>query len=396
MGDPSPRLRLAAFQAAFGDCLMVEARAAGWTRRILIDGGPPGTYQAVLRPALEGIAGAGGRIDVAVVSHIDNDHISGMLDLFDDLRARQQRPATTPALPAIDRLWHNSFATAVGDAGLEPAVRAVLRDATGLAAAMPALGMVLRGVGEGDALRADALALHIGSQPFTDGRLLADGGRGTMFDGLAVTVVGPSGAILDRLRTEWLSWLAAHRGAGARREAGTAEAAGPSQVAAVAADGSVPNLSSIALLVELGRRSVLLTGDARADQVLEGMGEAGVLDPAGRRHVSILKMPHHGSIRNVSPEFLDAVTADSYVISADGRYGNPDYETLVLVVETARKAGRRIELAMTNDTPSSDRLRTSHPPGQYGYTLRVLPAGRPALLLDARPVAGAKARAWPS
>jgi hypothetical protein len=395
MGDPSPRLRLAAFQAAFGDCLMVEARAAGWTRRILIDGGPPGTYQAVLRPALEGIAGAGGRIDVAVVSHIDNDHISGMLDLFDDLRARQQRP-TTPALPAIDRLWHNSFATAVGDAGLEPAVRAVLHDATGLAAAMPALGMVLRGVGEGDALRADALALHIGSLPFTDGRLLADGGRGTMFDGLAVTVVGPSAAILDRLRTEWLSWLAAHRGAGARREAGTAAAAGPAQVAAVAADGSVPNLSSIALLVELGRRSVLLTGDARADQVLEGMGEAGVLDPAGRRHVSILKMPHHGSIRNVSPEFLAAVTADSYVISADGRYGNPDYETLVLVVETARQAGRRIELAMTNDTPSSDRLRTSHPPGQYGYTLRVLPAGRPALLLDARPVAGAKARAWPS
>ena len=58
------------------------------------------------------------------------------------------------------------------------------------------------------------------------GALLADGGRGTMFDGLAVTVVGPSGAILDRLRKEWLGWLAAHRGAGARRETATAAAAG--------------------------------------------------------------------------------------------------------------------------------------------------------------------------
>ena len=74
----------------------------------------------------------------------------------------------------------------------------------------------------------------------------------------------------------------------------TAAAAAAAQVAAVAADSSVPNLSSIALLVELGGRSILLTGDARADQVLEGMGEAGVLDAAGRRHVSILKMPHHG------------------------------------------------------------------------------------------------------
>ena len=395
MGEGSPRLRLAAYQAAFGDCLLLEARASGWTRRILIDGGPAGTYQAVLRTALEGLAAAGGRIDVAVVSHIDNDHISGMLDLFDDMRARRADPTPRPPLPAIDRLWHNSFGTAVGDAALEPAVRAVLHDATGLAAAMPALGRVLRGVGEGDALRADALALRIGSQPFTDGRLLADGGRGTMFDGLAVTVVGPSGKILERLRKEWMAWLAKHpkRIAAGQRSAAAAAAA---QGAAVAADGSVPNLSSIALLVELGRRSILLTGDARADQVLEGMGEAGVLDAAGRRHVSILKMPHHGSIRNVSPAFLAAVTADTYVISADGRYGNPDYEALVLIVESARRTGRTIEIAMTNETESSERLRASHPPERNGYRVTVLAAGRPALLLDARPIPGAKARVWPS
>src|SRR4051812_1176846 len=321
MADPSPRLRLTAFQAAFGDCLLVEARTAGGTRRILVDGGPPGTYQTVLRPALGRIAVGGGVIDAAVVSHIDNDHISGMLDLFDDLRARRADPdaTTTGPLPAVDRLWHNSFGTAVGDASLEPVVRAVLHDASGLGAAMPALGTVLRGVGEGDALRADALALRIGSAPFADGRLLADGGRGTMFDDLSVTVVGPSAAILARLRTEWLAWLAAHRGRGERRGPGGAApevTAAAADVAAVAADSSVPNLSSIALLVELGARSVLLTGDARADQVLDGMAEAGVLDAAGRRHVSILKMPHHGSIRNISAEFLAAVTADTYVISA--------------------------------------------------------------------------------
>src|SRR4051812_3561574 len=310
MADPSPRLRLVTFEAAFGDCLMVEARAAGWMRRILIDGGPPGTYQAVLRPALAALGRRGGRVDLAVVSHIDNDHITGMLDLFDDLRAGRSEPGATTDLPAIDRLWHNSFATAVGDAGLEPAVRAVLHDATGLSAAMPALGKVLRGVGEGDALRADALALRIGSGPFADGRVLVDGGRGAMFDGLAVTIVGPSGTILERLRKEWLTWLAAHRGRGAPRGGVTsAGAAAAAQATAVAADSSVPNLSSIALLVELGARSILLTGDARADQVLDGMGEAGVLDADGRRHVSILKMPHHGSIRNVSPAFLAAVTA---------------------------------------------------------------------------------------
>src|SRR3954466_5062089 len=117
MADPSPRLRLTAFQAAFGDCLLVEARAAGGTRRILVDGGPPGTYQTVLRPALGRIPVGGGAIDAAVVSHIDNDHISGMLDLFDDLRARRADPdaATTGPLPAVDRLRHTSLGAAARD-----------------------------------------------------------------------------------------------------------------------------------------------------------------------------------------------------------------------------------------------------------------------------------------
>ena len=118
------------------------------------------------------------------------------------------------------------------------------------------------------------------------------------------------------------------------------------------------------MLVELDGRSMLLTGDARADQVLEGMQEAGILDADGRRHVSILKMPHHGSIRNVTADFLRAVTADTYVISADGRYGNPDFDALALIVEVAHEQDRRIELAMTNVTTSSERLLASHPPNE--------------------------------
>jgi len=138
------------------------------------------------------------------------------------------------------------------------------------------------------------------------------------------------------------------------------------------------------MLVELGGRSILLTGDARADQVFDGMAEAGVLDGDGRRHVSVLKMPHHGSIRNVTADFLQRVTADTYVISADGRYGNPDKAALELIVEVAHDAGRRIELALTNVTDSSADLLASHPPSTYGYTVRTLRPGTHALAVDAK------------
>ncbi len=174
MGDRRTRLRLWVVQAQFGDCLVVEGRAGDRTRRLLIDGGPGGTYQASLRRVLVDIAKAGGRIDAAVLSHIDNDHVLGLLDLFEELR-NPPTDGSAGGLPPIDALWHNSFARAVGGVDIEPKVRAVLRDGGRFGAAMPAVAGVMRGVGEGDALRAAALALDI---PLSAGFARRAGARG--------------------------------------------------------------------------------------------------------------------------------------------------------------------------------------------------------------------------
>lgn len=364
------RLRLLAIQALYGDCLLVEARSRGVARYILIDGGPGGTYTEHLRPALTRVAADGGTIDLVVLSHIDNDHVAGLLDLLDEMR-EPQRGASAVELPRIRRLWHNSFSQAVGSAELEPVIRRALADTARTGVAMPMLTGVMRGVGEGDALRAAATALAVPiNEGFTGGHVRV-GARPLELDDLAIHVVGPSEAILAKLREVWLAWLKRHRSRGVAGE-----------VLSVAADRSVPNLSSIVMLAEMDGRSLLLTGDARGDQVLDGLREAGLLDEKGRRHVSVLKMPHHGSARNADRDFLSGVTADVYVFSADGRYGNPDHQALVDVVELAHEAGRPIELAMTNRTPSGEKLSKTHPAKRFGYTVRLLPKGESVLAVD--------------
>jgi beta-lactamase superfamily II metal-dependent hydrolase len=72
---------------------------------------------------------------------------------------------------------------------------------------------------------------------------------------------------------------------------------------------------------------MLLTGDARGDFILEGVKKGKQLRN-GRMRVDVLKLPHHGSIRNVKKEFFEQIVADHYVISADGRFDNPDVDTL--------------------------------------------------------------------
>ena len=84
------------------------------------------------------------------------------------------------------------------------------------------------------------------------------------------------------------------------------------------------------LLVEQAGKRLLLTGDARGDDIVEGLREAALLDN-GSIHLDLLKLPHHGSDRNVETEFFRQVRADHYVISGNGKHDNPEIATLEMI-----------------------------------------------------------------
>ena len=119
---------------------------------------------------------------------------------------------------------------------------------------------------------------------------------------------------------------------------------------------------------------MLLTGDARWDEVLSGLEAAGLLDGTGGIHVDVLKVQHHGSLRNSKPEFFQRVTADTYVISANGRYDNPDVDTLLWIVDAAQ--GRNLELIVTNVPPQVKTLLKKRPPDEHCYSVRTIPEGK--------------------
>ena len=83
----------------------------------------------------------------------------------------------------------------------------------------------------------------------------------------------------------------------------------------------------------ISAQTMLLTGDARGDKILEGLELAGLLKPKGTMHVDLLKVPHHGSANNMETKFFKRVTADHYVFSGDGEHGNPERETLEVLFE---------------------------------------------------------------
>ena len=304
---------LEALDASEGDCLLLLYGTVRQPRLMVIDGGPRSTCDAALLPRLLALRSAFPRstplpIELMVVTHVDSDHIAGIVALTG--RLLELRAAGTEAPLVIKELWHNSFDGVLGEQQVRRAIDFVNR--------LPeAEAGVVASAKEGRKLHDDAAALGVAiNAEFADLVARADdaGVEVPCGDGLTLTVLGPARQQLDDFRREWDATLGKQPGA-------------HGQVASTP-DTSRPNLASIVLLAECRGRSMLLAGDARGDHILAGLEAAGKLQPGGTMHLDVFKLPHHGSSRNNSEELLQRVTADTYVISANGKHGNPDRETL--------------------------------------------------------------------
>jgi glyoxylase-like metal-dependent hydrolase (beta-lactamase superfamily II) len=376
---------LEALQAFHGDCLLLHGGTADAPVLVLVDGGPSRTWETSLRPRLEQLrrerAGDGPlTIDLAMVSHIDDDHVNGMVDFAGELVT--QKLDSRPLSYEVRTLWHNSFDDVLGNDAddLRTAAVEVLSQPVGdrRADEIRAAGLAIcASVGQGRDLRDQARQLGWGvNEPF-DGpvALPKEGVRTITLGDVALTVVGPHAEQLERLHDAWDEWLKEHPKA----------VAGDGAATAAYADNSPYNLSSIVVLAECSGKRMLLTGDARGDHILANLEAAGLAE-GGTTAVDILKLPHHGSIRNLEPEFFERVTARHYVISADGRHGNPETETLETIV--AAREDDDFTIHLTNRTGKDDLeqrldgfLAAKQTSGR-GYGVRFREPDAPSLRID--------------
>lgn len=346
---------LEALEAAHGDCLLLHYGTTQSPRAVVIDGGPPGVYGRHLEPRLLALRdsrapGQALPIPLLAISHIDEDHIQGALAMTREMR--RAKDDGDPAVFNVLQLWHNSFDDMVKPvkanvAEVRPAIQlaetAQPLSATFASVAPDDTKLVLASVAQGRQLRADAQRLGIPmNSGFADGFIVTPASgvlKKNVGSGLTLTIVGPRQEQLDALQGDWAKYIKKARKNKKLKPAEVMEAA-----AADFVDKSVYNLSSIVLLAESGGKTMLLTGDARGDYVIQALEEAKLKEVGKAFHVDVLKVPHHGSWRNLSDSFLREVTADHYVFSANGKYDNPDKPSMQSLLKVRPKGGYTIYL----------------------------------------------------
>jgi hypothetical protein len=377
-------LTLEPLQAKEGDCLLLHWGTKAAPKLAVIDGGPGRVYEDSLEPRLEEIRTNRQldrlAIDLVMVSHVDNDHIVGIKKFFRGLKSEIDKNTPENKRPfKVARLWHNTFNDILGD-GIDGYYKSFTASFTASVGGEPNpdvvskieqtfkdngedaeeardkaydIGLILAGHGEARELRDNHNFLYQKNEIAALNHPFKKAGKATLITaemtptpakvaGLQFRVAGPLEAQIVALQKAFDKHI--------KDKGLTANA-----VLAAYADKSVPNLSSIVCLVEMEGKTILLTGDARGDYILDGLKKAKILTKE-TMDVDVLKVPHHGSEHNLEPGFFQTIIADTYVFSADGKYGNPDREPLDWLIQ-ARGKGAKYDIVLTYPVVDIDKVR---------------------------------------
>jgi beta-lactamase superfamily II metal-dependent hydrolase len=348
-GTGARMLQLELLPAGRGDSILLEYGQPASPYRILVDAGPATAYPAV-RARLARIPPERRRLDLLVVTHVDADHVEGVVKLLNDADLAVE----------VGELWFNGYRHLPGELG-------------------PSQGEMAGALAEHRSIAWNATfdAKAVKREP---GLPLP---RVELPGGLSVTVLAPTDRELERLRVEWdraceRAGLTPGSVEDALRLLGQTRRLQPldsylddgSDLERLAAttsdlDRSVPNASSIVLLVEGGDRRVLLAGDSTPDALVPALERVVAERDVSRLRLDAFKLPHHASRANITRELVRLVDADRYLVSTDGSYfGHPDDEAIArVIVDSPRGA----TLVFNYETDATLRWSNERLVDRYGH-----------------------------
>lgn len=319
-------LEVTALPARQGDALWIRWGDPNAPHQMFIDMGTEPIGKKI-RDRLENLHPSQRHFDLLVISHIDADHIGGVLTAVAEAEELEGL--------SFDEIWFNGFDHLNGKR-IPPATIEPLGGVQG-----ERLSHWLRGQAWNKAFDYGPVR----RDPEGDPQVVE------LHDGLTLTVLGPTPIRLENLIGKWESEVRKALEKGTidpeivspgiepmGRTAGPPVLESDDDLADLANkstthDDAEANGSSIVLLLRYKDRSILLTGDAFSKDLVQAI-EA--ISPGTRLALDVFKLPHHGSRNNVHQALVEAVDCKRWLFSTDGTtFKHPDPEAVARVVKFA-------------------------------------------------------------
>lgn len=371
------RMRFHIFPAQNGDSILIDYNNHS---HILVDGGYADTFDSYLSPMFSSLREAGDHLNLLVCTHIDADHISGLIELIEEELKSQVIP--------IDNIWYNAYrhiqSPVLVSAEKEDFIKHSILKRSAPQEARPI-----------SAKQGSTLAAMIGqlgtawNTPF-DGPVTRN--FGVNIHGALIHILTPTEDNLNSLCHLWRRELVKHGllskehsfefwddafeyslskdlpgfSSNVHKISGT-ENLEEIKSHPYQADRSITNGSSISFVMELEGKRILMTGDAHAEDILAGLEKLYGLQSTPYQF-DVIKLSHHGSYNNNSPALLSKIDSNNWIISTNGDvYNHPDIGTLAWIVTKDKTRCRR--LLFNYHLPVCDFLNKEESHTQYTFEI---------------------------
>ncbi|MCG9542310.1 MBL fold metallo-hydrolase [Vibrio sp. Isolate33] len=278
-------------------------------RHILIDGGTASTYQAkskkesyesgALKKALDGVP----QIDLLVLTHIDDDHIAGLLNWFE---------CDDNALTKVKKVWFNGGCL-LSDYFKQPQV--TKED--------PLIQKIFdKDTSVRQGLKFVQLIEEAG---IWDRQVIKSVETHPLF-GLEIIIISPNEEKLKRLLGKWekerksLNTTAKNDYSVSIKEHITLDK--------FKEDKSIPNGSSISFIIKNKDKNYLFLSDSHPSVIIESLNNLGIT-PDKPLKTEFVKVSHHGSKFNTNNELLELIDTKRFVFSSNGDGHNLPHKNCV-------------------------------------------------------------------
>lgn len=262
-------LKLYAYNAGKGDCIRLSF---GDGHNVFIDTGVT-RFATEFQRILFSITSAGETLDALILTHVDNDHIGGVLSL---LRQDVKLP--------FKEVWMNVEGQVItGDVPLS------VRQNNEVCVRLIKQGIPIRPIMAGTVYEIDGATFHvIAPKKLYQTNQTGDIPLGHHSD-YGISIGKLQGIPLTKK------------------------------------DNSINNRNSAVIIFEYEERRLLFTGDAWSEDIIAGLDEK-------PQYFDLVKMPHHGAVGNISEEWPAHIKTENVLICTDG-IAHPDKHTIAKLVQ---------------------------------------------------------------
>ena len=312
-------MKIKILQANNGDAILINFYQNSVWRNILIDGGTSKTYRhkngkgklvdGDLKNEIDNIEKLGQYIDLLILTHIDDDHVGGLLNWID---------SNTNFHLLVKKVWFNSGRTI--SKYLDQ--KETLTEELIVYPKEDKYTSVKQGI---------TFENYIDSLGIWEKEIIVSGMEKNLYD-LNFKILSPSVRDLEKLSKKWGS---------KQYEKYTSSDNDYSKPLSdlmndeeFQEDNEVNNGSSISFILTYKDKNILFLADAHPSRIIESLKKLNIKEESPLI-AEFVKVSHHGSKKNTNFELLNLINSKNFVISSNGSIHNlPDKLCLARIINS--------------------------------------------------------------